>query len=203
MSSMPNGSAARWRRPRCTRGWPRSADDAKRPNGSATSCVDNCTPAESRENRLRRPTSSRVEVIESPTPMSRALRRAQGGRGGEEYSEGRRNMHDAKQAAQEDARRLLVAFSTNHAEARMVSQHGPDGPFTPNWADAEQAGLDRARRDSAMGWLVHNDMLESAEEEAEKVLGRGEGVHSDYGSVFRITDKGRELLEEAWERRPE
>jgi hypothetical protein len=26
-------------------------------------------------------------------------------------------MHDAEQAAQEDARRLLVAFSTNHPEA--------------------------------------------------------------------------------------
>jgi hypothetical protein len=119
---------------------------------------------------------------------------------------GRRNMHDeeqaAQQAAQKDATRLLVAFSTNHAEARMVSPHGLDRPFTPNWADAEQAGLNRARRDSAMGWLVHNDMLES-EEEAEKLLGRGEGFHSEYGSVFRITDTGRELLEEAWERRPE
>jgi len=93
-------------------------------------------------------------------------------------------MHDAEQDAQEeDARRLLVAFSTNHAEARMVSPHGPDRPFTPNWADAEQAGLDRARRDSAMGWLVRNDMLESAEEEAEEVLGRGEGFHSEYGTA--------------------
>jgi hypothetical protein len=115
-------------------------------------------------------------------------------------------MHDeeqaAQQAAQKDATRLLVAFSTNHAEARMVSPHGPDRPFTPNWADAEQAGLNRARRDSAMGWLVHNNMLES-EEEAEEVLGTGAGFHSEYGSVFRITDTGRELLEEAWERRPE
>jgi hypothetical protein len=110
-------------------------------------------------------------------------------------------MHDAEQAAQ-DATRLLVAFSTNHPEARMVSPHGLDRPFTPNWADAEQAGLDRVRRDSAMGWLVHNNMLES-DEEAEKLLGTGEGFHSEYGSVFRITDTGRELLEEAWERRPE
>src|SRR5215203_6739911 len=130
--------------------------------------------------------------------MSRALTaklRAHGGRGGEEYSEGRGNMHDAEQFAQEeDARRLLVAFSTNHAEARMVSPHGPDRPFTPNWADAEQAGLDRARRDYAMGWLVRNDMLESAEEEAEKGLGRGEGFHSEYGSVVRITGKGGGLM---------
>jgi hypothetical protein len=133
--------------------------------------------------------------------MSRALRGAHDGRGGEEYSEGRRNMPDAEQAAQ-DATRLLVAFSTNHAEARMVIPHGPDRPFTPNWADAEQAGLNRARRDSAMGWLVHNDMLES-DEEAENLLGTGTGFHSEYGSVFRITETGRELLEEAWERRPE
>ena len=111
-------------------------------------------------------------------------------------------MHDAEQAAQEDARRLLVAFSTNHPEARMVSPHGLDRPFTPNWADAEQAGLDRARRDEAMGWLVDENMLER-EEEAEDPLGTGEGFHSEYGSVFRITDAGRELLEEAWERRPE
>jgi len=113
-------------------------------------------------------------------------------------------MHDdAEQAAQEeDARRLLVAFSTNHAEARVVSPHGPDRPFTPNWADAEQAGLDRVRRDDAMRWLVDKNMLER-EEEAEEPRGRGEGFHSEYGSVFRITDKGRELLEEAWERRPE
>jgi hypothetical protein len=45
-------------------------------------------------------------------------------------------------------------------------------------------------------------MLES-DEEAEKVLGRGEGFHFEYGSVFRITDTGRKLLEEAWERKPE
>jgi hypothetical protein len=109
-------------------------------------------------------------------------------------------MHN-DQAAQ-DSTRLLVAFSTNHPEARMVSPHGPNRPFTPNWADAEQAGLNRVRRDTAMGWLVHNDMLES-EEEAEEQLGRGAGFHSEYGSVFRITDAGRELLEEAWERRPE
>ena len=102
----------------------------------------------------------------------------------------------------QDARRLLVAFSTNHSEARVVSPYGLDRPFSPNWADAEQAGLDRVRRDAAMRWLVDNKMLES-EEEAENLLGTGEGFHSEYGSVFRITDTGRGLLEEAWERRPE
>jgi len=109
-------------------------------------------------------------------------------------------MHDDQTA--QDATRLLVAFSTNHPEARLVRPHGMDRPFTPNWADAEQAGLERARRDSAMGWLVDKNMLER-EEEAEEPRGTGEGFHSEYGSVFRITDKGRELLEEAWERRPE
>ena len=43
-----------------------------------------------------------------------------------------------------DARRLLEAFSANHLEARMVSPYGLDRPFNPSWADAEQAGLDRA-----------------------------------------------------------
>ena len=110
-------------------------------------------------------------------------------------------MHDAEHAAQ-DATRLLRAFSTNHAEARMVSPHGLDRPFYPRWADAELAGLNRARRDTAMRWLVEKNMLES-EEEAENPLDTGAGFYSKYGSVFRITDTGRELLEEAWERRPE
>jgi hypothetical protein len=105
------------------------------------------------------------------------------------------------QAAQ-DATRLLVAFRTNHPEARMVSPHGLDRPFTPSWADAEQAGLNRVRRADAMRWLVDENMLER-EEEAEDPLGTGEGFHSEYGSVFRITNTGRELLQEAWEQRPE
>ncbi len=105
------------------------------------------------------------------------------------------------QSAQ-DAARLLEAFSTNHSEARMVSPYGLDRPFSPSWADAEQAGLDRVRRDTAMRWLVDKNMLESAEE-PENPLDTGEGFYSKYGSVFRITDAGRELLEEARERRPE
>ena len=110
-------------------------------------------------------------------------------------------MHNDQ--AVQDAKRLLVAFSTNHPEARKVIPHGLDRPFSPNWADAEQAGLNRGRCDAAMRWLVDNKMLESEEEEAENLLGTGEGFYSEYGSVFRITDTGRELLEEAWERRPE
>ena len=101
-----------------------------------------------------------------------------------------------------DARMLLEAFSTNHAEARMVGPYGLDRPFSPSWADAEQAGLDRARRDTAMRWLVEKNMLQS-EEEPENPLDIGEGFYSKYGSVFRITDAGREVLEEDRERRPE
>jgi hypothetical protein len=109
-------------------------------------------------------------------------------------------MQDDRTA--QDATRLLVAFSTNHAEARMVSPEARmDRPFVPNWADAEQAGLDRVRRDDAMRWLVEKDMLER-DEEAEKLLGKGEGLPNyDFGSVFRISDPGRELLEEIRERR--
>ena len=51
-------------------------------------------------------------------------------------------------------------------------------PFVPNWADAEQAGLNRVRRDNAMRWLVDKGMLER-DEEAENRLGTEEG--------FRIT----------------
>jgi hypothetical protein len=102
----------------------------------------------------------------------------------------------------QDAKRLLVAMSTNHSEARMVSPHGLDRPFSPSWADAEQAGLDRVRRDAAMWWLIENNLLKR--EEAENLRGQGEGLPDYdyvYGSVFRITDDGRALLEEIWEER--
>jgi hypothetical protein len=125
---------------------------------------------------------------------------AYNGRGAKEYSEGRRSMPNDQ--TEKDATRLLGAFSTNHAEARMVSPHGMDRPFYPSWADAEQAGLDRGRRDAAIRWLVEKNMLES-EGEPENPLDTGEGFYSKYGSVFRITDAGRELLEEVLERRPE
>jgi len=71
----------------------------------------------------------------------------------------------------QDATKLLVAFSKNHPGARIVSSKarkvipfGTDRPFVPNWADADQAGLDRVRRDNAMRWLVEKDMLERDEE---------------------------------------
>jgi hypothetical protein len=110
-------------------------------------------------------------------------------------------MHNDRSA--QDARRLLVAFSTNHSEARMVSPYGLDRPFSPSWADAEQAGLDRVRRDKAMRWLIENNLLER---EGEDKNLREEGTEVPdydyvYGSVFRITDDGRALLEEIWEER--
>jgi hypothetical protein len=112
-------------------------------------------------------------------------------------------MQDDQSA--KDARRLLVAFSKNHpgarmvsTEARRVSPFGTDRPFVPNWADAEQAGLNRVRRDNAMRWLAEKGMLER-DEEAENRLGTEEGFPDyDFGSAFRISASGRELLEEIW-----
>jgi hypothetical protein len=71
---------------RCGRNWQKSSVGAKRPNGSATTYVENCTPSESRENPPRRARSSRVG--ESPTPMPQALRRPYSARGGADCSEG-------------------------------------------------------------------------------------------------------------------
>src|ERR671920_829694 len=105
------------------------------------------------------------------------------------------------QSAQ-DARKLLVALSSNHPEARRASPFvGMDRPFSPSWADAEQAELDRVRRDNAKRGVIGNNMLER-EEEAENRRDKGKEVPDDdyvYGAVFRITDSGRELLKEIWE----
>jgi hypothetical protein len=101
----------------------------------------------------------------------------------------------------QDAKRLLAAMSTYHSEARMSSPYGLDRPFTPSWADAERAGLNRVRRDAALWWLIDNNLLER-EEEAENLRDKRKGVPDYvYGSEFRITDAGRELLEEIWEER--
>ena len=102
----------------------------------------------------------------------------------------------------QDARKLLVALSSNHPEARRASPFvGMDRPFSPSWADAEQAGLDRVRRDNATRWLVDNNILER-DEEAENLRDKGKEVPDDdyvYGAVFRITDPGQKLLKEIWE----
>ena len=102
----------------------------------------------------------------------------------------------------QDARKLLVALSFNHPEARRASPFvGMDRPFSPSWADAEQAGLARDRREAAMRWLIDNNMLE-LQGEAENQRSEGKEVPDDdyvYGAVFRITDTGRELLKEIWE----
>jgi hypothetical protein len=108
----------------------------------------------------------------------------------------------------QDATRLLVAFSTNHPGARMVSTEAKRvspfatyRPFVPNWADAEQAGLNRVRRDNAMKWLVDKGMLER-DEEAENRLGTEEGFPDyDFGLAFRISDSGLELLDELGRKR--
>ena len=109
-------------------------------------------------------------------------------------------MHNDRSA--QDARTLLVALSSNHPEARRASPFvGMDRPFSPSWADAEQAGLDRVRRNAATRWLVDNNMLER-EEEAENRRDKGNELPDHdyiYGAVFRITDPGRELLDEIWE----
>ena len=108
-------------------------------------------------------------------------------------------MHNDQTA--QDARTLLVALSSNHPESRRASPFvGMDRPFSPSWADAEQAGLDRVRRDTATWWLIDNNLLER--EEAENLQDKGKGHPDDdyvYGAVFRITDPGRELLKEIWE----
>jgi hypothetical protein len=107
-------------------------------------------------------------------------------------------MHNDQSA--QDARTLLVALSTNHPEARRASPFvGMDRPFSPSWADAEQAGLDRVRRDNAIRWLIDNNVLER-EEESENLRDKGkEPPDYVYGSVFTSTDSGRELLKEIWE----
>ena len=103
----------------------------------------------------------------------------------------------------QDAKRLLAAMSTNHSEARMASPYGLYRPFSPSWADAEQAGLDRVRRDAAMWWLIESNVLER-EEESEKLRDEGKGLPDYdyvYGSVFTISDPGWKLLDEIWEER--
>src|SRR5215212_8770200 len=55
------------------RAWPRSNGDVRRPNGSATTYVENCTLSGSHKNRPRRSERSR-RGQESPGPTPHALR---------------------------------------------------------------------------------------------------------------------------------
>src|SRR5215210_8474362 len=90
-SSGPNRPAARWRRVRCAMGWARSATDAKRPNGSATTYVEKFTLAESRKNHPRRVSPTPLqERLRSPQELSEAGAAEQrGARCGVGYSGGR------------------------------------------------------------------------------------------------------------------
>src|SRR5215204_6623234 len=81
MNSARNGPAAKWRSSRCERGWTRRVGDAKRPRGSATTYVKNCSPSEGCENRLRRTRGSRVGVRSSGR-LREGLRSLYRGRGG-------------------------------------------------------------------------------------------------------------------------
>src|SRR5215216_446425 len=98
--------------------------------------------------------------------MPQAPKRPYGAPGGGECSEDRRSMQNDQTT--QDAKRLLVALSTNHPEARVASPSaGMDRRFSPSWADAEQSGLDRVRRNNAMRWLTDNNVLER-DEQVEK-----------------------------------
>jgi hypothetical protein len=68
------------------RAWPRSNGDVRRPNGSATTYVENCTLSESRENRPRRSEQERAE----PRPDASRAQGAYGGPSGVGCSERRR-----------------------------------------------------------------------------------------------------------------
>jgi hypothetical protein len=57
--------------PRCGRNWQKSGASGKRPSGSATNYVENCTHSQSRERLPNLPRNSRVGV--SPTPLREEL----------------------------------------------------------------------------------------------------------------------------------
>ena len=98
------------------------------------------------------------------------------------------------QAAQ-DAALLLASLATNHPEAMRGTA------FTLSEDETRRVGLNRDRFDNAMWWLIQYGFVER-DEEAENLLGTGEGLPDyDFGSAFRITDSGRELLEEIWRER--
>ena len=95
-----------------------------------------------------------------------------------------------------DAAALLAAIVANQPTALEGA------PFTPGVADAQRAGLDldyqpnRARFDAAMRWLIDNELLER-DEETEGLLIHVKGLPDyDYGRAFRITARGRALVQQ-------
>jgi hypothetical protein len=90
-----------------------------------------------------------------------------------------------------DAARLLAALTRNHPEAMRGT------PFTLAWDEPQRAGLNKARFDAAMWWLIEHELLER-DEETEKLLSNVKGLAEyDYGLAFKITERGRELLRDA------
>jgi hypothetical protein len=92
-----------------------------------------------------------------------------------------------------DAAALMAAIVANQPTA------WEGAPFTPGAADAQRVRLEyhpnRARFDAAMRWLIDNEMLER-DQEAEALLIQVKGLpHYDYGRAFRITERGRALLQ--------
>src|SRR5215204_1227376 len=76
-SSAPNRPAAKGQSPHCTRTWTRRVGGAKRPNGSATTYVENYSPSDSNsENPPRRPKNSKGEARSNLRPQ--ACRRVHG-----------------------------------------------------------------------------------------------------------------------------
>src|ERR687889_607019 len=125
MSSAPSGPAARWRRPHCTRGCPRSAAGAKRPNGSATSCAGSCSPSGGEKKSTRRPRSSRVggslgPLLEEPRspqkPSEAGAAERRGARCGVEYSEDDREVTMEREEAE------LRALQQEEASLRAANE---------------------------------------------------------------------------------
>jgi hypothetical protein len=86
---------------------------------------------------------------------------------------------------------VLVALAINHLDAKRGAA------FTLEWDEAQQAGLNQARFDAAMRWLIQYGFIER-DEETEKRLRNVTGLSQyDYGLAFKVTERGRKALREA------
>ena len=94
----------------------------------------------------------------------------------------------SEQAAQ-DAANLLSAIVGRQPGAARGQW------FEPGPADADRAGLEyhpnRAPFDNAMLWLLNEELIEEVDLLPTAAVG---GPDYDYGSAFRITERGRRLL---------